>query len=374
MLLVALGACAGGSQGTSQGAVVKAPPAGSSVEGAVALQKGDRAAHAGEAAARTARFTLGTRRPLHGVLAVADGSEVVFSSAHGYADRERSVASALEKRFAIASLGKQITAALVMQQVDQGKLALDAPVSTYLSLGADWAKQVKVRHLLNHTSGIGKVDEPLRSAPGSTFAYSNANYDLLGKIVERVSGQSFAEVAGRLFATCGMRETAGLDTPAAAERVVGYAEQEDGSLAIASLEGMAEHVPSGGMVSSVADLIRWNLCLHEGKAVSRASYEAMIRPTTRRAHRWGELGYGFGLQVSTAEGITEFSHNGYIEGFIATLIYYPAQRRTLVALENVALDSGDMGRVFAPHDEVRAQVRAELRGSSGGAEVAAPSE
>jgi len=304
-----------------------------------------------------------TERPFNGVVMIADGPRVVHAKVSGHADRERSVPLTLARRFVIGSLSKQITAALVMQQVDQGKIDLDAPISTYLSAGADWARRVKVRHLLNHTSGIIDLGSPLKSEPGTTFAYSNLGYDLLGTIVERVSGEGFATVASRLFASCGMTETAALDASNNPGLSVGYSEEADGTLVVASPSPMSEHAPSGGMVSSVGDLVRWNMCLHGGRAVSSESYAAMMKPAVTRPYRWGELGYGFGVQVSEQDGLTEISHGGYVEGFIATMAYYPQSRRTLVILENVSWRAEDMRRAFAPHDKLREAVRAELRRS-----------
>ena len=117
-------------------------------------------------------------------------------------------------------------------------------------------------------------------------------------------------------------------------------------------------------MSTAEDLRRWNDCLHGGGLLSPASYAAMTkpRPQATRTHRWGRLGYGFGLQVSDEGGERELSHGGYVPGYVSTLIRYPEEGVDLVVLENVSWRAADMARAFWMHDRVRASVRARLRG------------
>jgi CubicO group peptidase (beta-lactamase class C family) len=292
---------------------------------------------------------------------LAEGTRVVYAKAAGHANRESLVPLTLSSRFVVGSLTKQVTASLVLQQVDAGRINLDAPISTYLELGADWAQRAKVRHLLNHTSGIAAVDGPLKTEPGAAFAYSNLGYELLGQIIEKVTAKSYSDMANALFESCGMNQSQILqlgDTPGLVE---GYSEQTDHTLVVASQAERAQHLPPGGMVSTVSDLVRWNQCLHHGKVLSPASYLAMVTPSTKRPYRWGSLGYGFGLQIAEPEGAIEYSHCGYVSGFISTMTYYPATDRTFVALENVSWDAENFERVFAQHDAVRKLVLRVLR-------------
>lgn len=301
-----------------------------------------------------------TDRPFSGAMMLAEGTRVVYAKSAGNAARDPVVPLTLSSRFVVGSLTKQVTASLVLQQVDAGRVSLDAPIATYIELGADWTKRVKVRHLLNHTSGIGALDAPLETEPGSTFAYSNLGYELLGSILEKVTARSYSDLATALFQSCGMTQSQILrlgDTPGLVE---GYSEQPDHTLVVASQAERAQHLPPGGMVSTVSDLVRWNQCLHHGKILSPASYLAMVTPSTKRSYRWGSLGYGFGLQIAEPEGAIEYSHSGYVLGFISTMTYYPATDRTFVALENVSWDAENIDRVFAQHDAVRKLVLQSL--------------
>ncbi len=300
-------------------------------------------------------------RPFNGVMMIAEGKRVVYAKAAGLADRERNLPLTLSSRFLVGSITKQVTAALVMQQVDAGRIDLEAPIATYLDLTIDWASRVKVRHLLNHTSGIATLEAPLRTEPGSTFAYSNFGYELAGKILEKVTSRTYSELAKALFDSCGMNESQMLPAEGPPELVIGYSENPDRTLVVASQAERANHLPPGGMISTVSDLVRWNQCLHHAHVVSAAGYSAMVTPSARRPYRWGELGYGFGLQILNRDGIVEFSHSGYVDGFISTMTYYPDADRTFVVLENTSWDAEDMDRVFAPHDAVRDAVRASLK-------------
>jgi len=305
-----------------------------------------------------AGFDPAAARPFSGVAVVAQGDDVVYSHASGYADRDRSVPLTADSRFVVGSVAKQVTAALLMQQVDGGRIDLDAPAARYLPPGgAPLAPAVKVRHLLDHTSAI----ETPGGQPGRAFAYSNRGYDLLGEIVERVTGAPFGAAAARLFRACGMTRTAVFGAAGDAGPVAGF-EEADGRLVPVERAPEWEHGASAGIVSTAGDLVRWNRCLHGGRVLSAAGYAAMTTASAARPHRWGTLGYGFGLQLSSEDGIVEFSHGGYVPGFVATLAYYPASGRTLVVLENVSWRADDMARAFAPHDALREAVRSELRG------------
>lgn len=295
------------------------------------------------------------KRPFSGVLLVALGDEIVVRRSAGLADRARGTPITEASRFVIGSLSKQMTAALVLEQVEHGRIRLDDPIGKYLPLAVPWADTVHVRHLLDHTSGVVALDAPLAHEPGASFEYSNLGYDLLGRIVERISERSFTASAARLFARCGM---ATADGP----RVVGYDEATSGAWkAIAAPGEVAEHPASGGLIASADDLVLWSRCLQFGRAVSMDSYRQMTAPSTTRTHRWGRLGYGFGLQILDSDGLLELSHSGYVPGFVSTLLVYPRRCVTVVVLENLSTPASDTSRAFAPHDAIRSAIREYLR-------------
>ncbi len=296
-------------------------------------------------------------RPFQGAVLIAGGEKPVVQHVEGFADREKKIPLTVESRFVVGSIAKQITAVLILRLVEKGKVDLDAPVGKYLDLKADWAGQVTVRHLLNHTSGIVAEDQPLKAEPGKTFAYSNLGFDLLGRIVERVSKKPFSASVLELFRVSGMKQSSVLEPVANPGLATGYDEVSLLNFSVASMAAQSKHPASGGMVSTVNDLVRWNAALHGGKLLSKSGYQAMVTPGIRRTNRWGDIGYGFGLQITTNGGRLEYSHGGYVAGFQSTLLYYPETRRTVVILENVSWNLDDTTRAFAPHDAVRDLVK-----------------
>src|SRR4051794_17114544 len=160
-------------------------------------------------------------------VAVLRGERVVFARGYGYANLEHRARATDSTVYQSGSLGKQFTAALVLQLADSGRLALDQPIRRYLPEGPPRWDSVTVRHLLTHTSGIPDYTDsvvdlrreytedqlvrvaaglPPLFAPGERWSYSNTGYVLLGAIVRRVSGRFYGDLLReRLFAPLGLR-------------------------------------------------------------------------------------------------------------------------------------------------------------------------
>lgn len=296
---------------------------------------------------------LGKGRPFHGVALVKDGTTRTNFHTEGFADREKKTPLTLKSRFIIGSISKQVTATLVLRLVDKGKLNLDDFIGKYLGENVSGAGSVRIRHLLNHSSGVTGEDKPLASEPGKTFAYSNLNYILLSRIVEKVTGRPFVESVNELFRSLGMRDSFAAGQGKLRPMVAGYDEIRLNEFSRTDPTEPLRFPASGGMVSTAEDLVKWTAALHGGKLLSKKSYDAMVTPTITRKNRWGEIGYGFGLQVTTNAGKPEYSHGGYVPGFQSLLLYYPETRRTVVILENVSWNLDDQARAFGPHDALR---------------------
>ncbi len=302
-------------------------------------------------------------RSFNGVVLVAQYGHVQYAKAQGFADMQKKQPLTIDDQFIIGSISKQTTAVLVLQELDERHVSLQEPLSKYLpDLKENWADSVTIHHLLNHTSGIIGLDQPLAFKPGTQFAYSPIiGYQLLAEIVEKTSGESYEVLITRLFKKCGMRHTTIPALYNQGKLVSSYTEKPDGSLTKEkySLKEIAFVTPSGGVMTTAKDLLRWNECLHQGKLLTPKSYQLMTtRYITRPNHRWGDLGYGYGIQVSDQNDHLELSHSGALLGFIATNIYEPASQTSIVVLENVAPDFEDMQRAFFFHDQVRDIVKA----------------
>lgn len=95
--------------------------------------------------------------------------------------------------------------------------------------------------------------------------------------------------------------------------------------------------PSGGLISTAHDLLKWNQALYGGKLFGSKTYQAMMTPSAQREHRWGTVGYGYGVHINPEGGISEISHNGIISGYLSTLNYYPHNKISIIILENQVL-------------------------------------
>jgi CubicO group peptidase (beta-lactamase class C family) len=285
-----------------------------------------------------------------GSVLVAIGEQMVLDRSCGYANLEWQVPNAAGTRFRIGSLTKQFTAAAILLLEQRGRLRVEAAVSTVLpDAPAAWG-QVSIAHLLAHTSGIpdftrfpevSPVPRPgltvtdivglvrqksLDFAPGEQMRYSNSGYLLLGQIIERVSGRSYAQfVMDELFTPIGMRDS-GYDSTAAIlpQRAAGYVRTPDGLRNAPYLDMSLPHA-AGGLYSTTHDLRKWQRALFGGAVLN----DAAVRKMTTA----GKGNYGFGVVVGDGGAVIE--HAGGINGFNTFLAFYPHTRTTVVVLANV---------------------------------------
>ncbi|MDP3496044.1 MAG: serine hydrolase [Hyphomonadaceae bacterium] len=288
-----------------------------------------------------------------GAVLVAKDGQPVLREGFALANRELGVPVKPETVFRLGSITKQFTAAAIMQLVEQGKIGLDDPVSKYYAAApAAWSK-ITVKHLLNHRSGIPSYtglpdffekhaaldrtpeqvveftrDMPLEFEPGAKFEYNNTGYVLLGYIIEKVSGQTYADyLVAHIFTPLGMKHSGYDDTTTLIpQRAAGYG-FEDGVWTNAAYLSMTLPHAAGSLYSTVDDLLVWEEALFAGKVVSRASFDAM---TTDYG---GE--YGFGLGVDELEGHESINHSGGIPGFSTYMTRFPDDGLTVIALSNL---------------------------------------
>ncbi len=287
-----------------------------------------------------------------GAVLVARDGEILFDKGYGSANLEWKIANDGDTKFRLGSVTKQFTGVAILLLQDRGKLTLDAPVKTYLpDAPAAWDK-ITVRHLLTHSSGIPNFtsfadygstktlpathatliarfrDKPLDFAPGEKFSYSNSGYVLLSAMIEKLSGQSYAEfVTANLFKPLGMADT-GYDSHAMIlpRRAAGYAPAKDGPV---NADYISMTIPqgAGALYSTTRDLLKWQRGLYGGKLLKPASLAAFRTPY--------KSGYALGVGVQSADGVTTIEHGGGIEGFNTSLAYDPDRKITVVVLGNL---------------------------------------
>ena len=283
-----------------------------------------------------------------GVVLLTKDGRPIFARAYGDANREAGRRNTLETAFNLASVNKMITAVAVAQLAEAGKLSFDDPLAKFIP---DFptpraSQEIRIKHLLSHTAGMGSflgggisgsraatIDEMLKFAKeadpafpaGTRWDYSNTGFLVLGKVIERASGQSYYDyVREHIHVPAGMRSTASHPKdripPTAA---IGYdREYEDGPGAYSS------HVPelpyrggpSGGGYSTAGDLLRFAEALRTGKLVSPAMVRVLTTPKPELSSP--EYGYGFtadrpgiaghsGGYVGTSTNVDLFLEDGY---------------------------------------------------------------
>lgn len=287
-----------------------------------------------------------------GTVLVARDGDVLLSKGYGQANLEWQVPNTPTTKFRLGSLTKQFTAAAVLLLEERGKLETDDLVKLHMpDAPAAWS-EITIFHLLTHTSGIPNFtalpeyrqmqpfdtpvveivartrDKPLEFVPGERMNYSNSGYVLLGYLIEKISGQSYAQfVTENLFTPLGMKDS-GYDSNAAviAQRASGYTPGPNGPVNAGFIHMSIPHA-AGALYSTAEDLLRWERGLFGGRILSDASVRKMTTPF-RNA-------YALGLAVATVDGRRSISHSGGIEGFNTSLAYYPESKVVVLALANL---------------------------------------
>jgi D-alanyl-D-alanine carboxypeptidase len=308
-----------------------------------------------------------------------DGSS--WTGTLGYADVAEKRRVTATTPFAIASVTKTFTAALILRYVDQGQLDLDDRLSRWVP---DWpnAKRITIRMLLNHTSGIPdffqnpKFEKALNKhkkrtweaadvlaeyvrpgvvfAPGAGWSYSNTNYVLLGMVAERIGDAPWDVLVHReLLAPLGLTSTyvQGVDEPAG-EPAIAYriaAAASGGTKAVARTDGTAV-VPftsvvtaagsAGAMASTTRDLARWAKALYGGHLLTRETRKEML--TFVKAYAYG-LGTRYGLGVSRVrmQDRIAYGHTGALAGTRASIRYFPKEKVAIAVVFNRETFVGD---------------------------------
>jgi len=295
-------------------------------------------------------------RPFSGVVLVAIKNVPVVAFAKGVANRETQEPMTLKHQFQIGALSQQQIAAIALQQIDMGLLALDQPINSFSEHYPESWQKVTIRQLLSHTSGIVSSAEAPVFEPGSQFRYSDFGYQLLGEVVSTAAGSSVGALTEKLYQQCQMSRSLApvnlLNRAVQPMLARGYNETEQRSFVVAETLPLRQ-MASGGLISDAFDLAKWNQCLHHGQLLSDSSYQQMVSVSSGPFAGQKAIGYGYGLQMASPEGVKEYSHSGYISGYVSTMAYYPEQQMSLVILENTAWSIGDTARAFRLHDRLR---------------------
>lgn len=280
-------------------------------------------------------------RSFNGVILITQHGKTIYSKAYGYADFENKVPLKLDDNFRIMSNSKQITAALILREVEKGRIDLHSPVRKYLpDLPQAWADKVTVHQLLNFSAGITEIDQPLSFQPGTDFLYGVTTYAMLGHIFEKVSGKKYIEAANDLFKELAMDNSFCYEEGKKNNVINGYVNSKNVfALKVHPVQGKdwVDFIPAGGIVSNARDLNIWDEKLHKGKILKPETHKLMTTYDISSQHvAFGaeKNGYGYGVYVSDKTPMKYIGHSGKGLGFASIKMYFPEKDVDVVVLEN----------------------------------------
>jgi CubicO group peptidase (beta-lactamase class C family) len=292
-----------------------------------------------------------TAKQFMGSVLVARGDDVLLDKGYGFADLEWDIPNTPTTKFRLGSVTKQFTAASILLLEERRKLSVNDTVKKYMRDAPPAWDKITIFNLLTQTSGIPNFtsfpdyaslepfaatpeqlvtrfrDKPLDFQSGEKWSYSNSGYVLLGYLIEKISGESYAKfVQENIFTPLGMKDS-GYDSNSAivAHRAKGYQMGPEGPVHAGYLD-MSILLSAGGLYSTTEDLLRWVQGLFGGKLLSAASLEKMTTPY--------KDDYAFGLLVHTAGGQKVVEHTGGLEGFNTIVRYFPEDKLTVIVLSN----------------------------------------
>jgi CubicO group peptidase (beta-lactamase class C family) len=287
-------------------------------------------------------------------LAVVRNGEIALIKSYGFSNVEHLVPVRPETVFQSGSMGKQFTATAVMMLVEEGKLSLDDKISKYFADAPESWKDITVRHLLTHTSGMGDYppdmdlrrdyteDEyfaiirkaPLAYPTGAKWEYSNPGYVTLGILIRKVTGQFYGDfLAGRVFQPLGMTTARVIsEADIVPNRAAGY-RLVDGKLKNQEWVSPSTNTTAdGSLYLTILDLAKWDAALYTDKPLKQSSLAQMWAPVklfdaTRKA-------YGFGWHTDVIHNRRILYHGGAWQGFKSFIVRFPDEKLTIIFFAN----------------------------------------
>jgi len=284
---------------------------------------------------------------------IRDG-KVTKTATYGLANLELNVPVKSETVFEIGSITKQFTAAGILLLAQDGKLSVDDPISRHLKNTPSSWTNITIRHLLSHTSGIKSYtgltgfeltrhltqeqfiraigEQPLEFQPGESWKYCNSGFNLLGYIIENVSGKKYWDfMKERIFRPLEMTGTRdrrpGDIIP---NRAAGY--EQTNHMWINRDYDLTDVFAAGAIVSNIDDLTKWNAALDRDAILNAPTKEQMWTPM--KLNNGKATKYGFGWFIESVEGHRNIGHGGATSGFSASIQRFPDDKLAVILLSN----------------------------------------
>lgn len=294
-------------------------------------------------------------------VAVVRGTDTIALKGYGKANLELDVPVAANAIFEIGSISKQFTGAAIMQLVEQGKLSLDDEITKYVRIDLK-GRRVTIRRLLDHTSGVPSYTEfpefetlaahqlprdtllrliekhPFDFEPGEKEKYNNSAFFLLGLVIEKLSGETYADYVQRhLFTPAGMTSAHYCsERDVRRGKTSGY-EWDDKRQTLVQRTPLSHVWPyaAGSLCSNTADIVRWNSTLHRTTTLMKpTTYAQFMTPDTLNNGK--RIAYSKGLGQREQFGRRAYAHSGGINGWTTYNVYFPDEQLSVVVFFNTA--------------------------------------
>ncbi|GGG07210.1 D-Ala-D-Ala carboxypeptidase [Dokdonia pacifica] len=290
-----------------------------------------------------------TGNGMGGISIYQDGKEV-YQNAFGYANIEKKIKSTATTKYRIGSVTKMYTSTIIIQLIEEGKLELDTPLSTFFPKLPN-ATMITVKNLLKHQSGLFNITEDDNFAtwmfqpqsrikmldrmvkngvifePGTDTSYCNTNYILLGYIAEEITGKSFYDIVQHMIvAPLQLKRTyVGTDRPKGDQEAVSHQRVENQWEVVSEYTEMSAPGGAGAIVSTPLEVNKFTNALYTDKLMSQAFYQQMTDVST---------GMGMGLGGMPIMGMQAYGMSGQIDGFKSLAIFFPEQKISMTLVSN----------------------------------------
>lgn len=291
-------------------------------------------------------------------VAVVSAKEVLYSAAYGQSDIETGRTLKTTDAFNFTSIVKTFTATAILQQVENGQLALDKSASSYWKAPFEGLELATIRQMLSHSSGLQFTEQPaaadgllqlgdlmLKDIPGYKLSYSNAAFYSLGQLIAHQNDQSFSDyIHKRILAPLGMENTSVFSKPAPGKLALGHSLNSADTPQLLRVESPKEHnqrkVGNGILYSTTADMAIWaQLHLNKGtykdmQLLKQESYQELWKPHLNTG--WDEMkaAAGLGCFIGTLRGRRSVSHIGGGFGYSAAFVLLPDSDRAIIIAGN----------------------------------------
>lgn len=291
--------------------------------------------------------------------AISVGGETVWAGAAGYADIAAKAPASPSTVYRLGSTSKAVTSVAMGALIDKGTVDLDAPLSRYMPDLSPPLAGVTVRQAMSHTGGVrnyrlclcfpvwehlnrkhhdgpqrdtlnGFEKAPLLFAPSEGFAYTSLGYNALGGVIEAASGKTLkAHLQGAVWTPLGMTTT-GVEDSEARAGIAHFYEVEDGRYKPAFAVDNSNKLPSGGIVSTPADMTRLGAAMIEASLFSAATRDLLITPQLLKDGSETDQGYALGWRFNPKGEVKggaivtpRYSHHGTAQGATSYFVVYP---------------------------------------------------